>query len=264
MTISDVAGVSDPGHKRDHNEDRILIETERGLFVVADGMGGERCGEIAAEIAVQTVGDYLSRDYAPSDAKAWPFDYDLTLDRDQNKVMNAVRLANRRVWETCQERRDCDGMGTTMSALLCQSNAATIGNVGDSRVYLLRRSRLRLLTRDDAIVADLVEAGRITPEEARSHPLRNVLTAALGRSEDVAVQLVQLSLMPGDRFLLCSDGMHSVMDHSTIRELMASGPSPAACASKLVEAAMEAGGPDNISCIVVDIPIQPEESTVSG
>jgi protein phosphatase len=216
-------------------------------------MGGERCGELAAELAIETVGAFLSMDYTSSDAKAWPFEYDFTLDRDQNRIMNAARLANRRIWETCKKRTDCQGMGTTLSALICSSGRATIGNIGDSRVYVFRGRRLRLLTRDDAVVADLVEAGKITADEARLHPLRNVLTSALGRHEDVAVQLVQLNLKTGDRLLLCSDGVHGPIDQSVIAELLDGQTDPASTARRLVQAAKDQGGPDNISCIVVDI-----------
>jgi|SRR5215471_1939178 len=252
MSTLVAAGVTDQGSKRSANQDRILIETGRGVFVVADGMGGERCGELAAEIAVNTVRDYFLKDNQSSDDLRWPFDYDVTLDRDQNRVMNGVRLANRRVWEICQERKDCDGMGTTLSVLVCENGMATIGNIGDSRVYLCRGGRLRLLTRDDAVVADLVEAGKIAPEEARFHPLRNVLTSALGRTEDVAVQVVQLGLRTGDRLLVCSDGLHSIMDHSDIRELLADAADVTTTAARLLNAATVGGAPDNISCIVVD------------
>jgi serine/threonine protein phosphatase PrpC len=245
-------GISDVGCIRTNNEDRILVETDRGVFIVADGMGGEQCGEVAAELAVQTAGDYFLSPQPDSDAEAWPFEYDFTLDTDQNRVMNGVRLANRRVWESCQERRDCAGMGTTMSAMICHGRTATIGNIGDSRVYVFRTAQLRLLTRDDAIVADMVEAGEISVEEARFHPMRNVLTCALGRDEDVAVQLIQLALKPGDRLLLSTDGMHGVVEPTLIAQLLGEYGDPSDAAVQLVVAAKEAGGPDNISCIVVD------------
>src|SRR6185295_6920741 len=165
MTALYAVGISDVGCKRTHNEDRILVESDRVVFVLADGMGGERCGEIAADIAVQTAGNYFLSQHEVSDADAWPFEYDFTLDTEQNRIMNGVRLANRRIWESCQARPDCTGMGTTISALICHGSTATIGNIGDSRVYVFRLAQLRLLTRDDAIVADLIEAGEISVEE---------------------------------------------------------------------------------------------------
>lgn len=252
MSALYAVGISDVGCIRTNNEDRILVETDRGVFIVADGMGGERCGELAAEIAVQTAGNYFLSQRQASDADAWPFEYDFTLDMDQNRMMNGVRLANRRIWESCRTRPDCAGMGTTISALICHDGTATIGNIGDSRVYVFRLDQLRLLTRDDAIVADLIEAGEISVEEARTHPMRNVLTCALGRDEDVAVQLIQFGLKTGDRLLLSSDGMHAALDHTRIAQLLGEHRRPSDAANQLVEAAKEAGGPDNISCIVID------------
>jgi len=242
-------GMSDPGCKRTHNEDRIVIAPPQNLYVLADGMGGERCGELAAEICTGTIREYFSKD---SREEEWPFDYDPTLNLSQNQVMNGIRLANRRIWETCQVRPECEGMGSTISVLLCQGETATIGNIGDSRVYLLRHSHLRVLTRDDAVVADMIDAGEITEEEARSHPMRNVLTSALGKAQDVAVQLVQFQLGDGDRLLLCSDGLYAVVTHATIEHLLKGNTDPAAVANGLIRAARSAGGPDNISCIVVD------------
>src|ERR1051326_7601497 len=136
MITLHAAGISDTGCKRSHNEDRILVETSSGIFILADGMGGERCGELAAEIAVQTAGEYLLQTNK-TDPDTWPFEYDSTLDIAQNRVMNGVRLANRRVWETCQTHRECQGMGTTLSTLVCTSDVATVGNVGNSRVNIL-------------------------------------------------------------------------------------------------------------------------------
>src|SRR5262249_54061710 len=160
--------------KRKQNQDRILIDAGHGIFLLADGMGGERCGDLAAELAVETTGDYL-RKQALQDIEWWPFEYDTTLTLTQNRILSGVRLANRRVWETGQTGRDCQGRGTTLSALSSHNKTATIGNIGDSRIYLFRDGRLWLLTRDDALVSNLVDAGEITAEEARVHPSRNVL-----------------------------------------------------------------------------------------
>jgi protein phosphatase len=244
------AGVSDTGCRRKHNEDRILVETARGLFVLADGMGGERCGGLAAELAVQAVGDYRVQ-AERAKAYAWPFGYDPSLPGTQNRVLNAVRLANRRVFEACQSRPDCNGMGTTISTLFIDANTATIGNIGDSRVYLFRDHRLRQLTRDDALTAKLVESGDITPEEARIHPLKNVLTLALGRDEDITVQLIEFSLRLGDRLLLASDGLHGVLDDPAIERTIETAPDSQLAAQRLVDVVKERGAPDNVSCIVV-------------
>jgi len=242
------AGFSDTGSRRD-NQDRVLVEASSGVFSLADGMGGERCGELAAEIAVRTAGDYLAKRMQGADH--WPFGYDRTLDPARNRVMNGVRLANRKVWEEGLARHDCQGMGSTLSVLVCEGNSATIGNIGDSRVCILRDRRLRLLTQDDAVVANMVVEGKITEEEARIHPLRNVLTLALGQSEDTTVQLVSLSLKVGDRLLLTSDGAHGVLRHSELAKIVGEQSDPSEIARNVVNAAKRSGSADNISCIVV-------------
>jgi protein phosphatase len=227
------AGISDCGCKREQNQDRIVVAERLGLFAVADGMGGERCGEWAAEIAVQTVEEYLGG-FGGQREDDWPFEFDPTLNVGQNRVMNGVRLANRRIWETCRHHPDCAGMGTTVSLLLLSPpDTATIGSVGDSRVYLLRDSQLRLLTRDDAVVADMIDKGEIKEEQAHLHPMRNVLTSALGSSEDVVVQLVQFKLKHLDRLMLCSDGMHAVVRHDTLKHLLGRDGGPSVVARNL-------------------------------
>jgi protein phosphatase len=226
------------------------MDNLQGVFVLADGMGGQRCGEVAAELAVRAVREYMRR--GQEDEHAWPFGYDPALSSSQNRVVNAVRFANREVWEACQIRPECDGMGSTLSVLLVEADKATAGSIGDSRVYLFRDGRLRLLTRDDAVVFNLLEAGAITPEETKTHPMRNVLTLALGYAEDVTVQLVDLTLKPGDRLLLSSDGLHGVVDDSAIRQTIGQYDDLSVTVERLIDAARTLGGPDNISCIVVD------------
>jgi protein phosphatase len=142
-------------------------------------------------------------------------------------------------------------MGTTISTLFIDAETATVGNIGDSRVYLFRGRRLRQLTRDDALTARLVESGDITAEEARIHPLKNVLTLALGRDAEIAVQLVEFALKPGDRLLLASDGLHGVLEDPAIVQTLESSPDSQIAAQRLVDAAKERGAPDNVSCIVV-------------
>ena len=196
------------------------------------------------------VADYLMQ-AEQSDAQAWPFGYDHSLTLTQNRVVNAVRFANRRVWDALQTRPDCEGMGSTISALFVHEDTATIGNIGDSRVYLGRDGQLRQLTRDDAVVFNLLEAGIITPEESKHHPMRNVLTLALGLAEDVTVQLVEFALKPGDWLLLSTDGLHGVLDISDIKQALDRQDEVEVTSRSLVQSAIDQGGPDNISCIVV-------------
>jgi protein phosphatase len=235
--IAIAAQLSDPGCKRVRNEDRTFIDTDRGVFVLADGMGGERCGELAAQIAVQVAADCLLESALVS----------------TERLRTAVQQANSKIWEASQARPECSGMGSTISAVLLDGLSAAIANVGDSRVYLYRDNELRRLTRDDAVVSTLLEAGKITPEGARNHPLRNVLTLALGRSKDINVKLVQSTLITGDQLLLSSDGLHGVVAERDIVRVLETASDPATKTQLLVDAARRNGGPDNISCIVAAI-----------
>jgi PPM family protein phosphatase len=251
MVTITAAALSDPGCKREHNEDRLWMNVDSGLFVLADGMGGERCGEVAAELAIRAVKEYLAQTER-SDSGVWPFGFDFDLDPAENFVINAVRLANREVWEACQTRPECEGMGSTISVLLLHEGVAAIGNIGDSRVYLCRDGTLQQLTRDDALVVALVEAGQITAEQAKTHPLRNLLTLSLGNAKDVTVRSLRVRLQAGDRLLLCTDGLHGPVNDIEIKKTIESPDEPQLVTTKLVEMAKRRGGEDNISCIVVN------------
>ena len=168
-------------------------------------------------------------------------------------IEKAIRLANRTVWQESLIRRDYEGMGSTLSAVFINGSTAAIGNIGDSQVYTYRGQQLRVLTRDDAVVTNLVESGKITAEMAKTHPLRNVLTAALGRAEEISIHISEVSLESGDWVMLCSDGLHSVVDDGALETSFKSASDPDELASVLVEQAKELGGPDNISCIVIAI-----------
>ena len=246
--ITKAAGLSDPGCKRETNEDRILVDPHRGVFVVADGMGGEHCGELAAEIAVQCAGECLLETHRGDGDQQICGNSDTSA---HDRVVNAVRHANQKVWEMAQLREDCVGMATTISVVLLNSDSAVIGNIGDSRVYLFRAGRLQCLTRDDTLVSTLVEEGQITVEKAKAHPLRNVVTLAVGRSKEINVQMHETQLQSGDQLLLSSDGLHGVVSSTEITEIICSPHDPRSKAQALINAAKREGGPDNVSCIVV-------------
>jgi len=199
-------------------------------------MGGEHCGELAAEIAIRSVGDCLLVNAG---------------DSAQNRVLNAVQFANQKVWEASQTQAECAGMGTTISVVLLDADTIVIANIGDSRVYLFRDGELQRLTRDDALVSTLVDQGKISVEKAKAHPLRNVLTLALGRSKEINVQVTEKQLKTGDQLLVSSDGLHSVLPGTEITQIIGSPGDPDSKAQALVDAAKREGGPDNISCVVV-------------
>jgi len=243
------AALTDSGCVRTRNEDRIKLYPVRGLFVLVDGMGGERCGDLAADHAILAVEECLQIEEAAS--PSWPFEFDPTLTRSQNIVMNVVRLANYRVWEASQQLEDCQGMGATISVVRIQDDLATVGNVGDSRVYISRDSVFQQLTRDDSVVSNLIDQGQITREGAKTHPMRNILTLALGLTEDIPVQLMEFPLEAGDRLLLASDGLHGPVDDDEIERLLQDEGGPQVSVEALMAAAIERGGPDNVSCIVI-------------
>ena len=238
------------GCVRKRNEDRVSLYPGHGTFVLVDGMGGERCGGPAADQAILAVEEYLKFEQSPTSSRH-PFDYEPGLTEPQNAVMNIVRLANYRIWEAAQRLEDCQGMGATISVLHIRNDLANIGNIGDSRVYVSRDARFQQLTRDDSVVSMLIDQGQITQQDAKTHPMRNILTLALGQSEDIPVHLIEFPLLAGDRLLLSSDGLHGTVDHDEIGRLMRCDDDPHQTVKALVVAAIERGAPDNVSCIVV-------------
>lgn len=221
------------GRARANNEDRVHPETSgagnRLVAAVADGMGGHAAGEVAAQIAIDTA---------------------VAADTD---VEHRVRLANVAVFEAAAGTPERAGMGTTLTlGVFDEEGTLHVGHVGDSRAYLFRNGTLEQITRDHSLVNEYVEAGRIRPEDAATHPQRSILTRALGLDPDVDVDVVDLALEPGDRVLFCSDGLSSMVDDATIADLLADG-TPDETVWGLIEAANRAGGLDNVSVVVVDV-----------
>ena len=233
------SGSSDIGCKRAANEDRILVEPDMLIFVVADGMGGERCGARAAELATLSLNEYFR---VPA----------TRLEPCQTRMAMAIRFANERIFRESAMTAECAGMGCTISAVAINGNVATIGSVGDSRVYLHRSGQLVQLTRDDSVLAKLLASGAITPLDVPSHPMRNVLTQSVGSHEIVDVQVMDFELLTGDRLLVCSDGLHAITGDKVIDEVLSSEQEPMAVVRDLIAEARQRGGPDNISCIVID------------
>jgi len=226
-----------PGRKRPKNEDAVghALTPWGGVFVVADGMGGHRTGEVAARLAVETILESLKE--AEPSPKA---------------LLEAFEGANARIYAEAQ-RPENRGMGTTATCLLLDLPYALIAHVGDSRAYLLRGEELSLLTEDHSWVAERVRQGLLSPEEARTHRWRNVITNALGSFPQARVDLLGLKLLPEDTFLLCTDGLSGVLEDRTLKEVLKNFP-PEEAARRLVELANEWGGPDNVSAIVVRLP----------
>jgi protein phosphatase len=245
-------GLTDVGRKRKHNEDAYLLDAERGLFVVADGMGGHAAGEVASRLTVESIQEFIAGTEDDHD-NTWPFGYNNRYSVDGNRLSTAVERANEKVMRAVVNRPELKGMGTTVVAALFDEKRATLVHVGDSRAYLLREAELRRLTDDHSWVQEQVNAGILSEEEAKSHPLKNVVTRALGGGTHVAVDLIEIPVGAGDRFLLCSDGLTGMVSDDEITRALASPRTLEQIVRSLIDLANERGGLDNITAIMVEV-----------
>ena len=239
-------GLSDVGLSRSHNEDSLFVDADRGLFLVADGMGGHGHGEVASKLAVEAIVDYLDEALAP---EAGAED-----DRRPSVAVAlsaAVRSAHRRVVGAVEDDQSLLGMGTTVVGLMLRDGIATVAYVGDSRVYLLRDERLHLVTDDHTWVNEQVKAGYLTLEQARTHPLKSVVTRAVGGDHEVEVDVVEVDVQSDDLFLMCSDGLTAMLGDDEIRDRLENADDLDACCRELVDHANEKGGVDNITVILM-------------
>ncbi|MGH2636547.1 MAG: Stp1/IreP family PP2C-type Ser/Thr phosphatase [Actinomycetota bacterium] len=226
-----VGAASDIGQVREGNEDSFLVLDP--LFAVADGMGGHRGGEVASNLALETIERLFSA--------------------NEGSLTEQVELANRAVFERSQADREVSGMGTTLTAVVVRDAEARLAHVGDSRAYLLRGGELHLLTKDHTLVHRMVEEGEITEEEAETHPHRSILTRALGVDGGVQVDEGIVELRDGDRLLLCTDGLTGMVSDAQIKVLLEETRDPQEAAKRLVTAANRAGGVDNITAVILDV-----------
>ena len=227
------AALTDIGRVRTHNEDSVLAQPP--LFVVADGLGGHEAGEVASSISVETL-----RDHAPRRP-------------DSKALARAVKAANREVIRSAREGFGRQGMGTTMTAAIVEGTRIAIAHVGDSRAYLLHDGALVRVSEDHSMVADMIRRGQLTEAEARYHPNRSVITRALGTDPNMLADTYEIDASPGDRLLLCSDGLTSMLEDGMIAEILTDYPAPDVAARVLIDSANDAGGHDNISVVVIDI-----------
>ena len=234
MRLGETAALSHPGRKRRHNEDSYVVQPP--LFAVADGMGGAKAGELASGLAAAAVQE-IEND-----------------ESGEARVAALIEEANRRVFTRASEDRDASGMGTTMTVALVEDDHVAIGHVGDSRAYLIRAGRLEQLTDDHSLVAELVRSGKLSPEEAESHPQRSVITRALGTEADVDVDTFSVEAAAGDLFLLCSDGLTTMVDDQTILDAVERHrPNLRDAAKALINAANRGGGEDNITVVFFEL-----------
>jgi protein phosphatase len=253
-TVSAVA--SHPGLRRDENEDSYCIREDLGLYMVADGMGGHAAGEIASRMAIEAVEAFIKDTRDADINRTWPFPYDSTLSLDGNRLKASLRLANRRIGIAMEADETLRGMATTAAAVLFGANPPVVAHVGDSRVYRWRDGVLEQLTDDHSWVGEQVRAGTMTEPDARRHPWRNVVTRALAGGDDPDVDVAALDLKAGDRLLICSDGLCGVVSRERIEAIVGRGDPLDATCQALIEAANDAGGPDNITAALIQVDVE--------
>jgi PPM family protein phosphatase len=230
-----VAARSDPGLVRAENEDAYIASLP--LIVVADGVGGQNAGEVASALAVEVLSEWKPRLSA----------------RRPGRLREAARDANRRIYTRAQHDRALQGMATTLTAAWIEGGTCTLAQIGDSRAYLFRAGELSQLTEDQSAVAQLVKTGRISPEEAYTHPWRNRILQALGGAPDVVVDMYSIDLQVGDRLLLASDGLTDELRDDVLRNVLATIEDPEEAGRMLIARAKEAGGRDNITVVLADV-----------
>ena len=235
MRIGERAAATDPGRKRRRNEDSYVLDPP--LFAVADGIGGAQAGEVASRLAAAAFREYHEADDLPAD----------------ERIPAIVHEANRRIYERAREDAQASGMCTTVTAALLESERLVVGHVGDSRAYRLHGDEITQITDDHSLVADLVRSGRLTQQEAETHPQRSVITRALGTDPEVDVDAIAVVARPGDVFLLCSDGLTTMVADDAILKIVREAPSLEDAARELVRAANRGGGEDNVTVILFRI-----------
>jgi protein phosphatase len=264
------AGISDVGLQRDHNEDSFAILNDQELYVVADGMGGHRAGDVASRLATDAIVEFFRA--TASEDVTWPFHFDSRLSEEENRLLTGIRIANRQILERSARSRECHGMGTTVVGALFSplKKKMYIGHVGDSRAYRVRQSKITQLTRDHSLVNDYLLAMPELTEEQKSELPKNVITRALGMQDHVTVDLQSVDAEIGDLFVLCSDGLSGMIGDEEILDIANSGPDLQDACRRLVALANEHGGEDNITAVIVrietddaarDTPIGPDAST---
>jgi protein phosphatase len=242
-------GLTHVGRQRQHNEDSFLVADQAQLYLVADGMGGHAAGEIASRIAVDSISEFIL--HSKEDDGTWPHAYDENFRKTTNRLMAAVRLANTRVLEAMRKDARLRGMGTTVVACLADEDFLAVAHVGDSRAYLIRDGQLSRLTNDHSWVFEQVQAGMLTEAEAEKHPLRNVITRALGGALSVNPDASEVQTKTGDVVLLCSDGLTGMVpEEEILRIVMEADDLDKACQT-LIDKANERGGLDNVTAILV-------------
>jgi protein phosphatase len=244
-----VAGETNVGMKRTHNEDAFEVIDDERLYIVADGMGGHASGEVASKMAIETLREFFAATSQDPEA-TWPYKMDKARSYEENRLITGIKLANLRIHESAQREPRLRGMGTTIVSILVIDDGVLIAHVGDSRVYRLRQGKLDQLTDDHSLLNDYIKMKRLTEEEIANFPHKNVIVRALGMKDMVKVDTRLDPPQPGDIYLLCSDGLCGPVSDQEISEITSSSNDLKAIGSKLIERANANGGPDNVTVVL--------------
>ena len=246
-------GETNVGMKRTHNEDNYTCLDEDHLYVVADGMGGHASGEVASQMAIDTLREFFKATTADPEA-TWPYKMDKSRGYEENRLITSIKLANLRIYEAAQRDPKLRGMGTTAVGILVGDDGVLIAHVGDSRVYRVRGGQMEQLTEDHSLLNDYIKMKRLSEEEIANFPHKNVIVRALGMKETVKVDTQLDKPQPGDIYVLCSDGLCGPASDQEIEEIvLAEQKDMKAAASKLIERANSNGGPDNITVVLAKV-----------
>lgn len=248
------AGLSDVGLQREHNEDSFCIVPDYELFIVADGMGGHKAGDVASTMATRSVVSFFEA--TENEDATWPFQFDPQKSVDENRLITGIKVANKKIYEASTRDRAVQGMGTTVVSLLFskESQKMYVAHVGDSRCYRVRGEEIHQITRDHSLLNDyLLVMPEMSPQQQQELP-KNVITRALGMQDTVVVDVVEVETQAGDVFLLCSDGLSGMVSDEAILETVREHlDAPQRAVEQLIDQANGAGGEDNVTAVVVKL-----------
>lgn len=252
----DVASLSHPGMVRTHNEDSVFVDGDAGLAVLADGMGGYSAGEVASGIAVNVISTGMLQELN-SGRELSKVDISSGLTHAALLLQQQIALANKGIYEAAQQRPECAGMGTTLVATVFFQNRVSIGHIGDSRCYRLRADKFEQLTHDHSLLQEQIDSGMLTLEQAKYSLNKNLVTRALGIEAVVPADIAEYRVEAEDVYVLCSDGLTDMVDAEIVREIVAAKRSDLAeAAAELIDVANQNGGRDNVSVVVVRVPVE--------